>query len=81
MPSMLYINASFLLSLSSAFNSRQAEDDDDLDLFGDETEEDKKAADERAAAAKASSKKKESMHNFHLGVLTYIVSYNHLDFM
>ncbi|ONM60898.1 Elongation factor 1-beta 2 [Zea mays] len=60
MPSMLYINASFLLSLSSAFNSRQAEDDDDLDLFGDETEEDKKAADERAAAAKASSKKKES---------------------
>ncbi|KAF3454089.1 hypothetical protein FNV43_RR04536 [Rhamnella rubrinervis] len=36
-----------------------AEDDDDLDLFGDETEEDKKAAEEREAAKK-SSKKKES---------------------
>ena len=35
-------------------------DDDDLDLFGDETEEDKKAAEEREAAVKASSKKKES---------------------
>ncbi|KAK1277548.1 Elongation factor 1-beta [Acorus gramineus] len=35
-------------------------DDDDLDLFGDETEEDKKAAEEREAAKKASSKKKES---------------------
>ncbi|XP_010251865.1 PREDICTED: elongation factor 1-beta-like [Nelumbo nucifera] len=35
-------------------------DDDDLDLFGDETEEDKKAAEEREAAAKASAKKKES---------------------
>jgi hypothetical protein len=42
-------------------------DDDDLDLFGDETEEDKKAADERAAA-KASTKKKESMlyHRQHI---------------
>ena len=38
------------------------EEDDDLDLFGDETEEDKKAAAEREAAVKASSKKKESMH-------------------
>ncbi|BAT88695.1 hypothetical protein LR48_Vigan10g070100 [Vigna angularis] len=36
-----------------------AEDDDDLDLFGDETEEDKKAAEEREAAKK-SAKKKES---------------------
>ena len=34
-------------------------DDDDLDLFGDETEDDKKAAAERAAAAKP-AKKKES---------------------
>ncbi|OAY61264.1 elongation factor 1-beta 1 [Manihot esculenta] len=34
-------------------------DDDDLDLFGDETEEDKKAAEEREAAKK-SAKKKES---------------------
>ncbi|KAF5471046.1 hypothetical protein F2P56_011521 [Juglans regia] len=37
-----------------------AEDDDDIDLFGDETEEEKKAAEEREAAKKASSKKKES---------------------
>ncbi|XP_022880023.1 elongation factor 1-beta-like [Olea europaea var. sylvestris] len=36
-----------------------AGDDDDLDLFGDETEEEKKAAEQREAA-KASSKKKES---------------------
>uniref|UniRef100_A0A7N0RIL0 Translation elongation factor EF1B beta/delta subunit guanine nucleotide exchange domain-containing protein n=1 Tax=Kalanchoe fedtschenkoi TaxID=63787 RepID=A0A7N0RIL0_KALFE len=35
-------------------------DDDDLDLFGDETEEDKKAAEEREASVKASAKKKES---------------------
>ncbi|XAR60259.1 hypothetical protein NMG60_11033544 [Bertholletia excelsa] len=35
------------------------DNDDDLDLFGDETEEEKKAAEEREAA-KASSKKKES---------------------
>ncbi|CAI9761261.1 unnamed protein product [Fraxinus pennsylvanica] len=34
------------------------DDDDDLDLFGDETEEEKKAAEQREAA-KASSKKKE----------------------
>ncbi|KAG6679032.1 hypothetical protein I3842_14G110500 [Carya illinoinensis] len=37
-----------------------AEDDDDIDLFGDETEEEKKAAEEREAAKKASSKKKET---------------------
>lgn len=36
-----------------------AEDDDDLDLFGDETEEEKAAAEQREAS-KASSKKKES---------------------
>ncbi|KAI3738128.1 hypothetical protein L2E82_28147 [Cichorium intybus] len=36
-----------------------AEDDDDLDLFADETEEEKKAAEERDQA-KASTKKKES---------------------
>ncbi|CAL0315831.1 unnamed protein product [Lupinus luteus] len=36
-----------------------AEDDDDLDLFGDETEEEKKAAEEREAAKKP-AKKKES---------------------
>lgn len=35
------------------------DDDDDLDLFGDETEEDKKAAEEREAAKKP-AKKKES---------------------
>ncbi|NP_001238069.1 Elongation factor 1-beta 2-like [Glycine max] len=34
-----------------------AEDDDDLDLFGDETEEDKKAAEEREAAKKSTKKK------------------------
>ncbi|XXG41338.1 hypothetical protein AAC387_Pa01g1819 [Persea americana] len=38
----------------------EGDDDDDLDLFGDETEEEKKAAEEREAAVKASSKKKES---------------------
>ncbi|XP_061344688.1 elongation factor 1-beta 1 isoform X2 [Gastrolobium bilobum] len=36
-----------------------ADDDDDLDLFGDETEEEKKAAEEREAAKKP-TKKKES---------------------
>ncbi|KAK4764221.1 hypothetical protein SAY87_013659 [Trapa incisa] len=35
-------------------------DDDDLDLFGEETEDEKKAAEEREAAKKSSSKKKES---------------------
>ncbi|KAL9991630.1 putative translation elongation factor EF1B/ribosomal protein S6 [Helianthus debilis subsp. tardiflorus] len=38
---------------------KEADDDDDLDLFGDETEEEKKAAEERDQA-KASAKKKES---------------------
>ncbi|XP_021901140.1 elongation factor 1-beta 2 [Carica papaya] len=37
-----------------------ADDDDDLDLFGDYTEEDKKAADEREAAKKDKKKSKES---------------------
>ena len=37
-----------------------AADDDDLDLFGDETEEEKAAAEAREAAAKAKPKKKES---------------------
>ncbi|KMZ68082.1 Elongation factor 1-beta 1 [Zostera marina] len=37
-----------------------AADDDDLDLFGDETEEEQKAAAEREAAIKAKPKKKES---------------------
>ncbi|KAK3408414.1 hypothetical protein EUGRSUZ_J00657 [Eucalyptus grandis] len=37
-----------------------AGDDDDLDLFGEETEEDQKAAEEREAAKKSSAKKKES---------------------
>ena len=40
-----------------------AEDDDDLDLFGDETEEDKKAAEEREASKKP-AKKKESKLSF-----------------
>ncbi|XP_077233464.1 elongation factor 1-delta 1-like [Tasmannia lanceolata] len=35
-------------------------EDDDVDLFGEETEEEKKAAEERAAAMKATGKKKES---------------------
>ncbi|KAK4786330.1 hypothetical protein SAY86_003019 [Trapa natans] len=37
-----------------------AADDDDLDLFGEETEDEKKAAEEREATKKSSSKKKES---------------------
>ncbi|XP_047308596.1 elongation factor 1-beta 2-like [Impatiens glandulifera] len=37
-----------------------AEDDDDLDLFGDETEEEKKAAEARDAAKATTTKKKES---------------------
>ncbi|KAI9071458.1 hypothetical protein K1719_014246 [Acacia pycnantha] len=37
-----------------------AADDDDLDLFGDETEEEKAAAEAREATKKESSKKKES---------------------
>ncbi|XP_010521583.1 PREDICTED: elongation factor 1-beta 2-like [Tarenaya hassleriana] len=36
------------------------DDDDDLDLFGDETEEEKKAAEEREAAKKDTKKSKES---------------------
>lgn len=43
-----------------AVDAAKASEDDDLDLFGDETEEEKKAAEEREAAVKASSKKKES---------------------
>ena len=39
---------------------KAAEDDDDLDLFGEETEEEKQAAAEREAQKKASAKKKES---------------------
>ena len=35
------------------------DEDDDLDLFGDETEEEKKAAEQREAT-KATTKKKES---------------------
>ncbi|GKC51956.1 elongation factor 1-beta 2-like protein [Tanacetum coccineum] len=41
------------------FQEVAAEDDDDLDLFGDETEEEKAAAEARDQA-KASTKKKES---------------------
>ncbi|TVU37927.1 hypothetical protein EJB05_11271, partial [Eragrostis curvula] len=37
-----------------------ADDNDDVDLFGEETEEEKAAAEARAAAVKASGKKKES---------------------
>jgi elongation factor 1-beta len=36
------------------------DEDDDVDLFGEETEEEKQAAEERAAKVKASGKKKES---------------------
>ncbi|TKY73633.1 Elongation factor 1-delta [Spatholobus suberectus] len=39
---------------------RLAAEDDDVDLFGEETEKEKKAAKERAAVVKASTKKKES---------------------
>lgn len=45
-----------------------AEDDDDLDLFGDETEDEKKAAEEREAAKKP-AKKKESKLPFWLILL------------
>uniref|UniRef100_A0A2P2LB96 Uncharacterized protein MANES_01G176200 n=1 Tax=Rhizophora mucronata TaxID=61149 RepID=A0A2P2LB96_RHIMU len=45
---------------SAEQDAAPAGDDDDLDLFGDETEEEKKAAEERDAAKKESSKKKES---------------------
>lgn len=41
------------------FQEDAADEDDDLDLFGDETEEEKKAAEARDQA-KASTKKKES---------------------
>ncbi|KAL6878466.1 hypothetical protein ACP4OV_012636 [Aristida adscensionis] len=37
-----------------------ADEDDDVDLFGEETEEERAAAEARAAAVKASGKKKES---------------------
>jgi elongation factor 1-beta len=47
----------------------QEVDDDDLDLFGDETEEDKAAAAERAAAKPA--KKKESKFSLCLCVLKF----------
>lgn len=56
---LLFLDAvlSFILQEAPAGD----EDDDDLDLFGDETEEEKKAAEEREAAAKkAFGKKKES---------------------
>ena len=52
----LALNLEVFLGLFQA----AGDDDDDLDLFGDETEEDKKAAEEREKAKKASSKKKES---------------------
>ncbi|CAM8969564.1 hypothetical protein QQ045_003269 [Rhodiola kirilowii] len=55
------VAASASAPVEAAVPAEAAEgDDDDLDLFGDETEEDKKAAEEREAAVKASSKKKES---------------------
>ncbi|XP_030522649.1 elongation factor 1-beta 1-like [Rhodamnia argentea] len=46
--------------VEEAKEAAPAGDDDDLDLFGEETEEDQKAAEEREAAKKASAKKKES---------------------
>jgi len=52
--------ASAPVPTTQATKEATGDDDDDLDLFGDETEEDKKAAEEREAAKKASSKKKES---------------------
>jgi elongation factor 1-beta len=45
--------------VAPAAETAKDEDDDDLDLFGDETEEEKKAADERVAS-KPTTKKKES---------------------
>lgn len=48
----------FILNLQDA---SAAEDDDDLDLFGDETEEDKKVAEEREAAKKSAKKKESEM--------------------
>ncbi|XP_039051426.1 elongation factor 1-beta 2-like [Hibiscus syriacus] len=44
---------------AESVKAEAAADDDDLDLFGDETEEEKKAAEEREASKK-SAKKKES---------------------
>ncbi|KAK8493496.1 hypothetical protein V6N13_010690 [Hibiscus sabdariffa] len=44
---------------AESVKAEAADDDDDLDLFGDETEEEKKAAEEREASKK-SAKKKES---------------------
>ena len=50
-----------LINMKCVFQASAAEDEDedDVDLFGEETEEEKKAAEERAAAVKASGKKKE----------------------
>ena len=45
------------------------DEDDDVDLFGEETEEEHPAAEARAAAVKASGKKKECM-----SVLIYLVA-------
>lgn len=50
----------FLIRLWNFQAAPAGDDDDDIDLFGDETEEEKKAAEEREASKKASSKKKES---------------------
>lgn len=55
--------------LSFSCQAATGDDDDDLDLFGDETEEEKKAAEERETA-KASTKKKESKFSFRILFLT-----------
>lgn len=63
------------------WNSQDApagDDDDDLDLFGDETEEEKKAAEEREAAKKTSSKKKESKL-YLLSCMIYMKCFSKID--
>lgn len=49
-----------------------AEDDDDLDLFGDETEDDKKAAEEREASKKPAKKKESKLSFYSLCNLLYM---------
>lgn len=59
----LSTSANLIIGIYFCQDAPAADDDDDLDLFGDETEEDKKAAEEREAAKKP-AKKKESKLSF-----------------
>lgn len=65
--SLLYPFPSTYIHFSiSIYQAPAAQDDDDLDLFGDETEEDKKAAEEREAAKKSAKKKESKLNLFYL---------------